>query len=642
MEFISSILGTPLGYIINFAYSLTNSYGLAVIIFAVAVRVLFLFPINVFAQKNSIRLLKLQPELGKIKKRFADDKEKQNEEQYNLFKRERYSPFIGLIPLFAQLFFVIGIMQVMLDPMRYLQGVSVSDVDFTFLGINLNVVPSLLNPSLELVMPLLSMGSALVFCLIQNEISPGALSQSKGTNIGLTIVTVALSLYLSLALPVSVGIYWTVSNLMGVVTIFILNTIYNPYKLAPDALEYIKSIRKTPGEIKAERKRITELKLKEKLDVKRFNNAKKELVFYALTGGQYKYYKTLIEYIHSNSDIHIHYLTNDPEDALFEQENPKLIPYYASQKKTISLMLKLDADIMVTTVPDLQSYHLKRSIVREDIEYINVFHAPVSTMMQYKETAFDHFDTVFCIGPHHIEELRRREEMKGLKKRNLVKAGYGLFDELRERYRTFQISANAGNSTENETKKILIAPSWQNDNIFETCIDEILDLLLGRGYLVTLRPHPQFMRLFPERIADIQQRYKRFVEVGELIFECDFSGNESIYTSDLVITDWSGIAYEFVYCTLKPCLFINTPQKIMNPNYESYNIEPMELKIRNKVGISINPDEINEKMTESIEALLNDEDSLREKINGIMDEYVFYPGRSGEAGGRYIIKMVNK
>ena len=141
------MLGTPLGYIIFIAYRLTDSYGLAILIFAVVVRAFVIFPVNIVAHKNALRLLKLQPKLSVVKRRFAGDREQLNEEQYNLFKKERYSPFMGLIPLFAQLILIIGIMRVMLDPMRHMHGISEESINFFFLGLNLLVVPSFINPT---------------------------------------------------------------------------------------------------------------------------------------------------------------------------------------------------------------------------------------------------------------------------------------------------------------------------------------------------------------------------------------------------------------------------------------------------------------------------------------------------------------
>ena len=136
MSVINTVLGVPLGYAIYFAYIFTNSYGFAIIIFAVIAKIV-LFPVSVLAHKNSIRLLQIQPALHIIKRRYAGDKEQLNEEQYNLFKKEKYSPFVGLIPLFLQLFLIIGVMQVMYHPLQHLLRLepdAVSVISLTEIG----------------------------------------------------------------------------------------------------------------------------------------------------------------------------------------------------------------------------------------------------------------------------------------------------------------------------------------------------------------------------------------------------------------------------------------------------------------------------------------------------------------------------
>ena len=687
MSIINTLLGTPLGYIIYFAYRITNSYGLAIVIFAVVVKII-LFPVTILAHRNSIRLLQLQPSLHIVKQRHSGDKERYNEEQYNLYMREKYNPYIGLIPLFVQLFLIMGILQVMYNPLQHMLHMSsetieaivtnsrnlfaipsgsgeqlriiesirnpmnlynikiaiadlpdadnnlnlILNTDLSYLGFNLGETPIFGNPFPGMLIPLVSGLSALVFCLVQNAISPGAMSQSKSTNYALTGFTVGLSIYFALVTPIGVGIYWTIGNLMGIVSSVTLNIIYNPKKLAGEALAYIESMRKTPEQAREDRERNKTLRIREKFDAMRFQSAKKHLVFYALTGGQFKFYKDIIEYILENSNIVIHYLTNDPDDAVFGLENNHFVPYYAGANKTISLMLRLDTDILATTVSDLQNYHVKRSVARDDIEYVYIFHTITSTHLTLREKALDYYDTIFCVGSHQVTELRRREEIANLPKRNLVKVGYCLYDQLVK-------SFNAMTEDNHKKQKILIAPSWQNDNILESCIEGILDELIGKGYYIIVRPHPQFTNLFPERLRTLSEQYAEFVDNEELSFELDFFSNESIFSSDILITDWSNIAYEFSYCTYKPCIFINTPMKVMNPNYEKYGVEVLDITLRDKVGISLDMNELS-RMPFVVEQMLSDKESFRAQITQIVDNYIFHPGRSGEAGGRYIIKQM--
>ena len=689
MRIINLLLGVPLGFIIYFSYRMSGSYGVAILIFAVIIRVI-LYPVSVLAHKNAIRFLKLQPALSVIKRRYAGDKEQLNEEQYELFKKERYNVFYGLFPLILQLLLIMGMLQVMYHPLQHmlrldadviealvsayhniydvqasfmdqllvLQALQstenltafhtallqfgdapatlnlIINTNLSFLGMDLGVIPSLRNPSIELIIPLLSGIFAWVFCAVQNKISPGALTQSDRANMGMTIFTVLLSVYFSLVMPAGVGLYWAAGNLFGIVVTIILDVFHSPKKLAAEAIEHLEANRKTPAELKAEKQRQKALAAREKIDAPRFAAAKKQLVFYAISGGQYKFYKNIIEYLFEHSDLVIHYLTNDPNDGVFNLNHERLIPYYAGQSKSISLLLKLNTQMFVTTVPDLQSYHMKRSIVREDIEYVHIVHGLTSTHMAAREKAYDYFDTIFCVGPHQANEIKQRVKLAGLAPKRLVKAGYGLYDQLVNAYQQ-----HAG--TLNKVPLILIAPSWQTDNILESCIDEILNQLLGQGYQIIVRPHIQFTNMFPERMDELAATYAKYMANGELIFDLDFSENKYIFTSDLLLTDWSGIAYEFSYCSLKPSVFINTPMKVLNPNYEDYGVEVLDITLRDKVGVSIDLDQL-DTLSMAVANLLTEKEAYKHKIEEAIRQYLYYPNRSGEAGARYIMGQLEK
>jgi len=679
------VLGEPLGIILYYTYQLVGSFGLAVVVFAVIVKIP-LFPIMYITHKNSIRLLQLQPVLDLIRRRYAGDRDNLHEAQSALFTREKYNPMAGFLPLLVQLLLVVGILQVMYHPLQYIlrldatviaslvkalqsvygdaggfavqlsvleavqhaenllifqttlagfpdgEGIFglLQDTDLRFLGFNLGITPSFRYASPELLIVLLSGLAALSFCLVQNRISPGALSQSVRTNGGLTLFNVGISVYFAFAFPAGVGLYWAVGNLTAIGVVLLLNTLRSPKVLAPEALAHLQKSRRTPEEIKTEKQKAQVLRNREREDAVRFANAKKQVVFYALSGGQYKFYKTIIDYLTTHSDVLIHYLTNDLDDGVFDIKHPQIIPYYTGQRKAISLMLKLDAYMLVTTVPGFQNYHIKRSVVRDDIEYIYTFHSATSTHLIYRENAFDHFDTIFCVGAHQVAEIRCREEMAGLPKKRLVKVGYGLYDQLAASHTVDAVRAGS---------HILIAPSWQADNILELCIDAMLDALLGKGYVITVRPHPQFIRLFADKIMALTQTYNYFVSCGELVFELDFSSNTSIFTSNLLITDWSAIAYEFAYCTSRPCIFINTPMKVMNPNYERLGLEVLDITLRDKIGVSVALEDIGT-LNEVAARLLSERESHDEHITQTLMAHLYHPGRSGEAGGKYILNQL--
>lgn len=136
-----------------------------------------------------------------------------------------------------------------------------------------------------------------------------------------------------------------------------------------------------------------------------------------------------------------------------------------------------------------------------------------------------------------------------------------------------------------DKKSILIAPSWQKDNIVDSCLDALLDNLKGHGYKVTVRPHPQHVRHMPERMEELKQR---FASDEDIEIQTDFSSNSTVFEADMMITDWSGIAYEYAYTTCKPVLFIDTPMKVMNPEYKKIDVEPINIWMRESIGATLN------------------------------------------------------
>ena len=371
---------------------------------------------------------------------------------------------------------------------------------------------------------------------------------------------------------------------------------------------------------------------REKADYKRFFSVvNKHLVFYSENNGFYKYYAGMIEYILKNTNIVIHYITSDPDDSIFKkaEENSRIKAYYIGEKKLITLMMKLDADVVVMTMPDLENYHIKRSYIRKDIEYIYIPHGMDSLNMTMRTGSMDHFDTVFCTGKHQKEEIEKTEKVYELPKKNLVEWGYCLLDSMRDDYNKMEKKVS-------DVKSILIAPSWQKDNIVDSCLDELLDNLKGHGYKITVRPHPQHVRHMPERM---QQLKDRFANDDDIEIQTDFSSNSTVFEADMMITDWSGICYEYAYTTCKPVLFIDTPMKVMNPEYEKIGVEPINIWMRDSIGASLKPDEM-DRIPEVVDQILKHTEDYKQKIDEFVHEYVYNLGNSAQVGADYIINAV--
>jgi len=615
-------LNSLFGYLIDRCYALTGSFGGAIIVFTLLTRVI-LFPISLASQKNSIILFRIQPQLNDIKARYDGDSRTMLKEQKALYKKEKYSTLKAILPLAIQIPIIIGVV-------RSVNNAAVnSRYDFAFIGLDLSAVPTLSGALLFI--PVLSAVSAFLLCLTQNSLNPLTKAQGFAGKWGTTIFLTAFSGYFAFVCQAGVGLYWIAGNLSGCLVVAICALIYNPEKYVDYENRSVR-LKLTKEEKLALKERKRAEKIREKEDVKRFFSCEKQLVFYSEASGFYKYYQHFIEYILNHSDIIIHYVTSDINDRVFNMENPRFKTYYCGYNGLITLMMKMDADVVVLTMPDLNQYQYKRSIVKKNIEYIYVAHGIGGNNMTLRKGALDYFDTIFCYDRIYHNEIRASETVYCLSKKNIINTGFGMLVTMIDEY-------NASKNAKNSKPRILIAPSWQKDNIFELCLDELLNGIFNDDYKIILRPHPEFAKRFPGKMKLIFDKYAD--RIGEdFEIQMDFSSNSTVYMSDLVITDWSAIALEFSFTTKKPSLYINTPMKVMNPEWQKIGIEPMDLLIRNKIGISIDTDRLIG-INEIVRSLLNSGDTYKEEIENFIREYLYDFKQSAEIGGEYLINRCN-
>ena len=620
MNKLLELLGVPLCALMTVCYDLVHNYVVAIVIFTALTKIILL-PVSMWVQRNGIAMVRMMPELNRLKIKYFGDQETIAEQQQALYKKEHYSPLVSTVPMIIQIVLLMGV----IGAVKTLLGSAES---------TLNLIPMQAGGA-TLLMPLGAGLAALCLTLAQNKIGPLQREQVKAEQIMTGAVSVCISLFLGAFVSLVTGVYWIASNLWSIPLQLLLNILINPKKYID--YEALEASRKELATMTSLGTTVSkEDKKREKADYKRFFSvANKHLVFYSEKSGFYKYFQNVIEYLLSHSNVIIHYVTNDPNDKIFElaKEQPRIRPYYIGPKKIITLMMKMDAQIVVMTTPDLENYYIKRSYVRKDTEYIYLCHGVMSTTMCMRKGAYDHFDTVMCVGQHQIDEIRETEAMYHLPAKNLVPCGYGMLDNMLAAYEKMPEEAHA-------QKRILIAPSWQEGNILESCIEELVQQLYGEGHFVVVRPHPEFIKRFPGKMEAIAAKFQN-LDPKLFSLETDFSSNVTIYTADIVITDWSGIAQEFAFTTKRPVLLINTPMKVLNPEYVKYEHQPLDITLRPELGRTLELDEIS-KAGAAVEELLENRAYYAERLDEITRRCVFNLGSSGAAAGRYILKKISK
>ena len=128
MSAFFGVIAIPLGWIMKACYLLVKNYGIALILFTIIIRLLLL-PLNIKQQKSSARMAKLQPELKKLQKKYANNKEKYQEEMMNLYAKENASPAAGCLPMLITMLVLFALIEVVYNPLYYVTDINKDNLE---------------------------------------------------------------------------------------------------------------------------------------------------------------------------------------------------------------------------------------------------------------------------------------------------------------------------------------------------------------------------------------------------------------------------------------------------------------------------------------------------------------------------------
>ena len=367
---------------------------------------------------------------------------------------------------------------------------------------------------------------------------------------------------------------------------------------------------------------------KELKKIEKLEDKERSIVFYAENEASMNHFRLLISELTEEKNLQICYVTSVKNDPIFSSKNKNILAFYIGDGTArTKFFLTLKAKILIMDMPDLQTFHIKRSKVYP-VHYVYIFHSMFSTHSYLRNGALDNYDTIFCVGDHHEKEIRATEKRYGLKEKKLIKYGFGRLDTLLQEKQKFQ-------KIDTEDKNlILIAPTYGENNLLQMCGKELIEILLKADFTVMLRPH---YRIFKDSKKLINSIIENFGNNPNFIFEKGVIPSDKFHNSKCMISDWSGISLEYAFTFERPIIFIDAPKKILNPDSGSISMEPIEISIREKIGHVVSTNNL-EKIPEIIKNLDNDS-LMSEQIRKIRSEIVYNIGNSAKLGAEIIEKI---
>ena len=241
------------------------------------------------------------------------------------------------------------------------------------------------------------------------------------------------------------------------------------------------------------------------------------------------------------------YMTASPDDPALQCDYKHVeCQFIGEGNKAFAKLNLLKADIVLSTTPGLDVYQWKRS---KDVKwYAHVLHA-ANDPMAYRMFGLDYYDAVLLSGEYQISQQRELERLRNLPAKELPIVGLTYMDEMLKRLKETEVPEKKYPVT------VLLAPSWGANSIFSRFGGKIIDVLLETGYHIIVRPHPQS---FTSDKKILDQLMDEYPNSDQLEWNSDNDNFDVLNRSDILISDFSGVIFDFSLVFDKPIIYTDT------------------------------------------------------------------------------------
>lgn len=326
--------------------------------------------------------------------------------------------------------------------------------------------------------------------------------------------------------------------------------------------------------------------------------------------------------------IPLMYYTSSKTDPIFDQKYEFVTSEYIGEGNTAFAKLNmLSAGFVLMTTPGLQVYQLKRS--KNVKHYSHVLHMP-NDATTYRLFGLDYFDSVLLTGDYQKDDIRTLEKNRGINSKDLVTVGCSYLDVLSEKI-------NSIPAEENHVFTVLVSPSWGEVGVLKRFGEKLLDPLAATGWKIIVRPHPQSKKSEADMLKRLEERYKDYANV-----EWDYN-RDNIYSmkkADIMISDFSGIVFDYTFLCNKPVMYVNTDMDLRPYDAYDLNKQLWQFSVLEKIGIKLE-----EKDFANIKEVIqnaSDSPELAEQRKIAKETAWMNIGKAGEKIADYMISTVEK
>ena len=209
------IIAKPIGYLLMWIYKLVGNYGISLIILTFIVK-LVLYPLYAKQIKSSADMAEMSEKTQEIQRRYANDREKMNEEMQKVYAEVGFNPMSGCLPMLIQFPIIMGLFALLRNPMKYMP----SDPALMFANHESFLwIKDLAQPDLWILPIAAGLATFFAFSMnsAMNMTQPGANpGQQKAMNAIMKYFFPLSILWLARSYPAGLAIYWAGGQFMQI------------------------------------------------------------------------------------------------------------------------------------------------------------------------------------------------------------------------------------------------------------------------------------------------------------------------------------------------------------------------------------------------------------------------------------------
>lgn len=331
-----------------------------------------------------------------------------------------------------------------------------------------------------------------------------------------------------------------------------------------------------------------------------------------------------------NRKVSLVYWTASPDDpALLERYEYVKAEFIGEGNKAFARLNMMNAGIVLSTTPGLDVYQWKRS--QNCDYYVHIFHE-VGEPLTYRMFGVDAYDALLFNGTFQEHYIRLLEAERKQKPKECKVVGCCYLDSMKKR-----LDKEGCKTDKKAQKTVLLAPSWGASGILSKYGKDILNALVKTGYKIIVRPHPQSFTSEKEMIENLK---KEFPESESFKWNQDNDNFNVLNESDILITDFSGVVFDFTLVFDKPIIYADTSFN-KDPYDASWVDEPLwRFEKLKELGVKLEQKDFF-KMKEIIDSVIENNE-LKLSRERVRKEAWQYQGQGAEKTVDWLIAKHNE